>query len=707
MEIINYFPGRIRVKIDSLYKNSELSQITRMYLRELDGINSVKVNPVLGTVALNFDSSKMNIKYIEDSLDFIIRNELHIKYIQTQYADYLNEENKFRKARNKMLIFGSIYVIYKIKQHYFGKFFINRNFPVLLAASMITLIKGYPQLKNAYQKVMKHFPSDSDKFILVAGTLLTLSREGNKGTMLLFLKAFTDALQSHSKLQIERMLINNNLNNNSFVWYNRADDEYLLPLKAIEENDIVSFYENEPIAVDGVVVEGSALINNIYYSGQPELKRINLGEFVCEGMIIVSGSLKVKVTRLSEKILKPDVVLNKLHIVQDVKKYQRSSIYYASAFAVGSYFITGSYLAPLSVLLLMTPSASNVALNYGLANYLKLLIKNKIMLRNINTIEKIRSVDSVVFDKTGTLTKGDLKIEAVEIFDEKYSVDKVIHIAASCEGSVYHPVSWSLRSFSEEIEPNIPAIYIPSKGVLSDYNGHKIAIGNMELMDEESIDISVCKEDNLKNESHITVYFAVDGKLTAKISMSEKIEEKSAEMVARLKEIGIKDISIISGDLESNAKKISRELNIAKYEGGMSVIEKQEFINNKKQDCTVIMAGDGINDSLAMKEADVSISFLNSASEGVLLKSDCILLEKDMLLIPKLIDITEQSYYRIQKNIDFSKNYNLAFGILAMFGYYGPFSAKSLNTLNSILAVLNSSKISTMPIKTINRNEVI
>lgn len=238
-------------------------------------------------------------------------------------------------------------------------------------------------------------------------------------------------------------------------------------------------------------------------------------------------------------------------------------------------------------------------------------------------------------------------------------------------------------------------------------NSHRIVIGNKEMMDEENIDIPAFQESGPAVGRLIPVYFAVDGKLTAKISMAEELENYSAQMIKRLKESGISDISIISGDLKSNTRSIAEKLNISDYEGNLSVTEKQKFIYGKKRKGTVIIAGDGINDSLAMKEADISISFLNGASVEALLKSDCILLEKNMLLIPELIDMTEQSYYRIQRNIDFCKAYNIAFGALAMLGYYGPFSAQSMNTVNSILAVMNSSRISSRPIKLKNnRNEV-
>ncbi|MGB4440351.1 MAG: HAD-IC family P-type ATPase [Sedimentibacter sp.] len=709
MEIVNYFPGRVRLKINSLYKNKELTQIVKLYICELDGIKKAKANAVTGTIALEYDSNMLDIDTIRDTIISIIRNDMYLKYIKEQYSSYLEEEKKFQAAKKKMFIFGSIYILYKVKQHFFGKFFINRNLPVLQAAALVTLIKGYPQLKNTYNKIMTHFPTDADKLLLVTGTLLTLSREGNKGTMLLFLKAFTDALQFFSKLQIERTLIENNIGDNSFVWYNHNEKEFLIPLKSLEQDDEVTFYDNETILVDGTVTEGYALVNNIYYTGQPELKKISYNDNVHEGMVVVSGKIKVKVNNVPKKIFKADVLLNNLEITKGVKMYQQRSIYYASALALGSFVITGNSLAPLSVFLLMTPSATKVALNSGLANYLKLLMRNKIMLRNINTVEKIIHSRSIVFDKTGTLTNGSLKIDDIEIYNNSYTPEEVLKIAASCEGNIYHPVSSAFKNSANTNDIlNTDTIYIPSKGILADYNNHRVIIGNENMMLDENIDItSAANFGNNKNDYYIPIYFAIDNKLTARILMTEEIENHAKEAIQQLKDLGYSDISIISGDLERNTLNIANKLNISNYKGNLSVNDKQNVIYNKKLDETVIMVGDGINDSLAMKEADVSISFLNNASEETLLKSDCILLEKDLILIPKLINITENSYYRIQRNIEFSKDYNIAFGLLAMFGYYGPFSAKSLNTLNSIIAIINSSRISAKPTKIHNKNEVM
>ncbi|KAB3525585.1 HAD-IC family P-type ATPase [Alkaliphilus serpentinus] len=702
MEVISFVPGRVRLKLDIIYKNNELSDALQLYFRELIGITGVKVNPVIGTISLKYNPNIIDVNTLKNRMiSMVDNNGKHLKYISEHYNDYLKEEKNLQVAKKKIFIFGSIYILYKIKQHFWGKFFIGSSLPVLKVAALVTLIKGYPQLKRNYNKIAEYFPTNPDKLLLLAGTALTLSREGNKGTMLLFLKALTDALQSYSKLQIKRTLIENTGNPNSVIWYNYKGTEYLLPIKFLEEGDVVTFYENESIIVDGVIIEGNALINYLYYSGQPEIKRAKVNSCVYDGMVVVSGYIKVRVKKIPDKSLKSDLLLSSLNISKRVKFYQERSLYFASTLALASFIITGNSLTPLSVLLLMTPSASKVALNAGLANYLKLLMKNKILLRNINTIEKILNANSIVFDKTGTLTRGKLRIGKIEIYDDKYTPEDIVQIAASCEGNICHPVASAFTTERmDNLDFNNETIYIPSKGIISNYQKHRVVIGNDKLMMKEKI--SIVNPKIIKDKEvhfYIPIYFAVDHKLRAKILLIEDLEETAPEMIKQVKELGIEDLSVISGDIKRNTQNIANKLDIQSYMGGLSLDDKVEFIKDKKRNKTVVMIGDGINDTLAMEEADISISFVNAASQHTLLKSDCLLMVKDLSLVPRLIQITEKSYYRIQRNIDFSQNYNFVFGLMATFGYVGPFKAKSLNTFNSILSIFNSMRISSEAIK--------
>ncbi|WP_432665512.1 HAD-IC family P-type ATPase [Wukongibacter baidiensis] len=696
MEVLSYVPGRVRFKEIKIYKNKKLSDVLRLYLNEWIGVKKIKVNPVLGTISLKYDANRVTVNDLKEKIEKTLSyDEEYLYFFAEHYKEYLIEEKNLQVAKRKMILFGSIYILYKIKQHFFGKYAIANSLPVLRIAALVTIIKGYPKIKRAYNRIGSYFPTNPDKLLLMIAISLSLIREGSKGTMLLFLKAFTDAMNSYSSLQIKRILLMNTSNPSNLIWFNHENKEYLMPLRSIEPGDIVTFYENENILVDGSVVEGNATINQLYYSGQPEIKRIRKRSRVYEGMVITSGSIKVRVINVPNRSFKPDVLLEKLKIKKRVKKYQEKSIYTASILSFISYLITGSTLAPLSVLLLMTPSASNVALNSGLANYLKLLLRNKIVLRNVNTVEKLIHANSIVFDKTGTLTKGRLKIANIELYDKKYTEDEILRICSLCEGNVCHPVARSLKVHDFYSEPLASEpIYIPSKGIIANYQGHKVVIGNQKLMKDRKI--SLKNTDNtvsIDQGFYLPVYVAIDRNICAKISLIEELEETAVKSVSLIKELGITDISIVSGDLKSNTGHIARSLNLEDYHGGLSPSAKERYVEDKKTFGSVLMVGDGINDTAALKSADVSISFVNNSCQQAVLKSDCILEEKNMLLIPRLMSLTEKSYYRIQRNIDFSQNFNYVMGSIAMFGYIGPFKAKGLNTANSILAMINSMRI--------------
>ncbi len=704
MKVLSFVPGRVRFREEGIQRNKEISQLVQFYIRDLAGVKNCKTNSVNGSIIIDYNINEIGIQILIKKIKMLITtNSAYMQYIKDIYKEYLEAENKLRRAKNKMVIFGAIYAAFKAKQFFFGKFFLSRSLPVLQIASIITIVKGYPAAKRVYKKITRYFPTNEDKLLLLLGTAFTFMREGNKGTMLLFLKAFTDAIQSYTEVENKRLLLQNSKNPLALMWYGHLDKEYLVPLKSLELGDIVTFYENETIPMEGTIVEGEAFINQIYYTGQPEVRMFKKGDKVNEGMFISSGNIKVKIDNIIDNIPKADLNIKHLDIKRQVSNYQERQIYIASSMAVISYLITGTTLAPLAVLLTMSTSASKTALNAGLSNYLKLLKKHEITLRNINTIENIVNTNSIVFDKTGTLTKGRLRISDIKLFDDSYTKESILEACAACEASIRHPVAYTINmshdgDYKDELVEK--SIYVPSKGVISNYNGHNLLIGNRKLLEDEGVKITLSSNDEkINNEYYLPIYVSIDNKVVSIIFMVEELEPQAEELITGLKNINISDISIISGDLQQNVKRLGELLNIEQVHGSMSIEDKEKYIEDKKQSGKVIMVGDGVNDTLAMQKADVSISYSSLASEKAVMKSDCILAHKEMRNILDLLDLTKRSYKRIKGNIAFSQHYNFVFGVLAMFGYINPFKAKSLNTLNSIIAVLGSSIINKTKVK--------
>lgn len=697
MKVMSFVPGRVRFREESIQKSNEMAQLVEFYMKDLAGVKNCRANPVTGSIIIDYDIDEIGVQILRRKINMLVTTDsAYIEYIKETYKEYLKAEDKLRRAKKKMVILGGIYIAFKIKQYLFGKFPLSRSLPVLQLAAAITIIKGYPKAKRAYKKITRYFPSNEDKLLLLTGMAFTFMREGSNGTMLLFLKSFTDAIQSYTEVENRRLLLQNSKNPLGLMWYNYSEKNHLIPLESLELGDMISFYENETIPMEGTIIEGEAYINQIYYTGQPEIRLFKKGDKVNEGMIVSSGDIKVRIDRLVDKTPKEDLDINHLQIRKSVTRYQERQFYIASAMALASYFITGTTLGPLAVYLTMCTSASKTALNAGLSNYLKLLKKHQIVLRNINTIENIVDASSIVFDKTGTLTKGRLRISDIEIFDDTYTKDEILEACAACEAVIRHPVAYSLNMANDmDTGKKVDkSLFLPSRGVISNYNGHNIIIGNKKLLEDEGIEISPdINHEEIRKQYYLPIYVAIDSKLISIIYMIEDIEPQARELIQELRIRGIEDISVISGDLQENVARLGEVLEIEQVHGNMSIEDKECFVINKKQSGTVIMVGDGVNDTLAMEKADVSLSYSNLASERAVLKSDCILAHNEMSNILDLLDLTKKSYKVINGNITFAQYYNYIFGVLVMLGYVNPFEAKSLNTLNSIIAVFGSSRI--------------
>lgn len=586
-------PGRVRLQEKQLYRNEELSQMMHLFIKTIRGVRASHVNPVIGTIVVEYDPGLLDVQVIQEKIGQMLAvDQSHFQSIQQYYHEYFADELRLRRARQRMFFFGGLYLLLRVKTWVFGKFVLAESVPTLQVAAIVTIITGYPLLRRGYQKLDEYFPTKVDQFLLLVATGLTLVREGCKGVLLLFLKAWTDSLQAVSDLQIKKVMLESNSNPFALVWLHSLEgEEVLVPLTSLQPGDHVSFYENEPVLVDGMVESGEAEVNCMYWSGQPEIRSIGGGDLIHNGMVLLSGGIRVCVEQLPDLQPKPDEMIEKLLLYEQMAAYQESVIYLASGIALGSYVLTGQVLGPLAVLLVMSPAAVELALTSGLTNYVKLLLKNQIVLRNLHTMEKIRNVHQIIFDKTGTLTRT----EFIE----------------TAEGRILQ------------------------EGLLPD----------------------------------------------------------AVNAVARLKEIGVEQLTVLSGDTLGRVEDVAQRLEIVDYYSNHSPEEKAALVQERRKTGVVIMAGDGVNDLQAMQAADVSITF-HDASGPAVTQADCVLLERRLELVPKLLELTEESYVMIEKNIRCGQFYSLGYGLLCALGKIQLFQAESLHVLNSIFSTVNSCRIS-------------
>lgn len=697
MFVLHSLPGRIRARNKFLY-DKKLSQYIGIYCDHLHGVNFSRVNHHAGTILIVYDEEKTNDHLILENIETAIHAAINNKQMELgQHNEYFMAVSKRNKAKNRFLFYGIMYILFKIKQGFHGKFSLSSNIKVLQIASLVTIIGGYPLLKGLYKKFSKHMPTDADLLLSLTALSFTILRESTKGILVLMLKELSNYIKYSAEAECRKLLRKNMGKNAGMVRLLTDTEPVLIPVRELRRGDTVEIHKGEIIAIDGNVIAGKAIVNSLYHTGQPLVSEIGCGNTVYGGMTVLSGAVKVSITRLPETNEKADISVDGIHMYRNIQGYTRNITYISLGLALVSYVFTQSMLRALSVLLVLSPSATGTAFGSGMKNYISLLHKNNIYIRNPNVLEKLVHVDHVIFDKTGTLTYGIMKIRNIELMGGTYSEAELLNICAACEVDSYHPISITLQKAGTEYDINKVqnSVLLPAKGIAAQYDNKNVLIGNKALMEEYHIDTSKGIElyENSEKMLCTPVFVAVDSVLAGVMIMEDILRESANELISKLKYRGIHNITLLTGDSSNKAQHTAAVLGINTVHSNCTAEDKVRIVNAYKEKGTVMMVGDGVNDALSMSAADVSVSFVNSSCDKVKLHSDCIIFEEEMARLPDLLSLSQKAYQEIYQSIVASNAYNIILGILAFFQRIDVFAAKSLNTMNSLMVLILNQRI--------------
>ena len=696
---LHTLPGRIRVKNHILYNDKALAQYIDVYCENLYGVRHCHVNGRTATILIVYDEEKTTRNLILDNLENAIYAALNKEREDlTAYEAYNEAIARKNKAKKWFLIYGITYVLFKIKQAMYGKFSLSRNIRVLEVAALVTIVGGYPLLKSFYKRFTKKLPADSDILLKLTAASLTILRESTKGVFVLILKELNDYIKYSADAECMRTLRQSMGVMSGMAYLLKDGQEVLVTANELRLNDTIVIRKGEIVSAEGEVIGGSAIVNSLYHTGQPLVEHIAEGNKAAEGMAVLSGEIKVRITRLSDIKEKVDITKSNISFYRDIKDYSKKITYISMGLAAINFLWTRSILGAMSILLVLSPSAASTAFSSGMKNYVALLNKNNIYIRNPNVFEKLVRVNHIVFDKTGTLTYGIMKICNVELYDTGYTAPELLKLCAACETDHYHPISVTLQNEAKgqcDINKVQSSVLLPSKGIVAQCDNQRVLIGNRRLMQEYDIDISMGLDSYTESEKQFCtpVFVVIENNLVGLISMKDIIRESAPEAIRRLNNRGITNITLLTGDNQDKAQQTAAGLGIKNVYSGCSMEDKVNVINQYKKDSTVMMIGDGINDISSMQAADISVSFVNSSCDKVKLHSDCIVFEDNMTSLADLISLSQKSYRRINQSIRASNAFNFFFGILALYPYFDPFTAKSINTINSLVVLLLNLRI--------------
>ncbi|WP_337798750.1 heavy metal translocating P-type ATPase [Acidaminococcus timonensis] len=473
---------------------------------------------------------------------------------------------------------------------------------------------------------------------------------------------------------------------------------------------IITVQPGEKVPIDGIVVTGRSTLETAALTGESLPREVEPGSEVISGCINQSGVLTIRTT----KEFGESTVSRILELVEDASSRKAKSEVFISKFArMYTPVVCGSALAlfllppvvrmilglpPLwhmwlyrSLLFLVVSCPCALVLSIPLSFFAGIggASRQGILIKGSNYMETLAHTAYVVMDKTGTLTEGVFEVSALHY--NKMAKERVLELAALAECASSHPISKSLqkaygklidRSRVTDIEE------IGGKGVLANVDGHKVVAGNYKLMDQLGIPYMDC------HMVGTLVHVAVDGEYQGHILIADRIKAHSAQAVRALKENGVKEVVMLTGDAKKPAEAVAAQLGIDTVYSELlpqGKVEKvDELIRRKDEKDKVAFVGDGINDAPVLSLADVGIAMGALGSDAAIEAADVVLMDDDPLKISTAIRIARKCVGIVYQNIVFAIGIKVISLVLGALGFINMWFAIFADTGVLILCVLNS-----------------
>ncbi len=489
----------------------------------------------------------------------------------------------------------------------------------------------------------------------------------------MFLLSISDELEDYTLQKAKSTLKDSLALNIDTVWVIGEDgEEKQCPVVDIDKGDKIKVHMGDVIPVDGKVIEGEGMVNEASMTGEPLAVHKRPGKTVHAGTVIEEGNLIVEVYSMNK-----ETRLNKIiDLIENSEELK-----------------AGNPTKALSVLMVDFSCAIKLTTPLSIISAMREASDNRMMIKGGKFLENYANADTIVFDKTGTLTNATPKVVDVIPMSKRYTRDEILTMAACIEEHFAHSIAAAIVKQAEKEglkheEDHSEVEYIVAHGIATEYDGKRAVIGSKHfLFDDEKVKITKTqdKKVNKAAKEHSVVYLAIDGKLEGIICIDDPVREEAKYVIEELKSLGIENIVMLTGDSESGAKAASKALGITEYRSQVLPEDKSRIVEEfKDEGKTVIMVGDGINDSPALAAADVSVSMKNS-SDIAREVADISLLSDDLC---DLVTLRKLSTGMLDKINDNYRNIVLVNGSLLVLGVFGVISPSTSSMIHNLSTML-------------------
>ena len=725
-EIVHRLRGRIRIKSKAFkYIGNSLKVEIEKQLLQVRYIENVEISLITGTILIYFEDVSLS----DQNLISLIQNTLNSHIFEICKNEKIEKSSKYvieRKLQEESPKEIMKKIVTTAGLLGYNLFFKSKNAVALTGIrrflnynTLSTLALAMPVLKNGINSLIKNKRPNADTLSSSAIISSILLGKESAALTIMFLEEVSELLTVYT-MEKTRGAIKDMLSvGENYVWKEISEDNVKrVPIEEIQKDDIIVVQTGEKISVDGKIIRGEALIDQSSITGEYMPIKKSVGEEVYAGTIIKNGNISI----IAEKVGDDRTVSRIIKLVEDANSNKADIQNYADTFS--------AQLIPLNFILAgivyastrnITKAMSMLVIDYSCGIRLSTAVafsaaintaaKNGILVKGSNFIEELSKAETVIFDKTGTITEGKPKVQSIEVFDNNMSENEMIGLAGAAEEQSSHPLATAIMSEIKdrgiEIPKHTKIKTVVSRGVETKIGKGKeakiIRVGSKKYMLENNIDLALAMEAErgIISRSEIGLYVAQDEKIIGLIGVSDPPRENIKKAINRLRNYGVDDIVLLTGDLRQQAETIASRMSIDRYESELLPEDKaKNILKFQSKGSNVIMIGDGVNDAPALSYANVGVALGSTRTDVAMEAADITITQDNPLLVPGVIGLSKNTVKTIKENFAMVIGLNTFALVLGATGILAPIYASVLHNSTTILVVLNSLKLLKYDIKT-------
>ena len=683
--IISEIPGRTRLQLAGPVPESDLDALLKLG-GEIDGVRKVRVYGRIGQMALEYDEPRR--ASVLDAL-----GALDAQAIADAKSGYVMQ----LEPRKRKLVMDLATLV---GAHYARRWFL----PTPLRA--VFVVAGYMTFLRAALHELAQPRLTVPVLDASAIGISFVKRDIDTAGQTMFLLNVGELLEDYTRAMSENELINSLLDVPDKAQKVVGDTEVSVAATELEPGDLVAVRTGMSICIDGVVEQGSAMVNQATLTGEPLAVERSAGDDVFAGTVVEDGSILVRV-RANTAQTKLRSIVSLVQTADSLKSEGQSHMEDLANKIVPWNFLLAGLVALTTRSLIKTSAALMVDYSCALKLTGSVAVmtamsdaaKMGVMVKGAKYFESFAKADTIVFDKTGTLTEAQPRLACV-LTTDGWSEDEILRLSACLEEHFPHPVARAVVNAARERglehrERHAAVEYIVAHGIASSIEGRRAIIGSAHFAFEDEgarLESDIKEQIESQMQGLSPLYLAVDGKVVGVLGIEDPLKPGVREAIADLHALGVKHVVMLTGDSERTAERIAREAGIDEFKAELLPEDKYAYVERiKREGRHVAMVGDGVNDSPALGLADVGLA-MGGGSDIAKEVADIILTDTDLAAIVRLRRMSQGLIDRLTSSYSKVMLTNSALLALGITGAVTPQASSLLHNGSTIAYSLSNAK---------------